>query len=84
MVARNGALAIGLALSAAAFAVRVPAAGQDEQTKTSVPVTVETFERSVRPVLAEHCTGCHGAYVQEAKLRLDSPAFIRKVVPAAH
>jgi mono/diheme cytochrome c family protein len=81
MVARNGALAIGLALSVAAFAVRVPAAGQDEQTKTSVPVTIETFERSVRPVLAEHCTGCHGVYVQEAKLRLDSPAFIRKGGP---
>src|SRR5437763_12672091 len=30
------------------------------------------FEKSVRPVLANHCFECHGPQKQKAKLRLDS------------
>src|SRR3954453_24227748 len=32
----------------------------------------EFFEKSVRPLLAEHCFECHGAKKQKAGLRLDS------------
>jgi hypothetical protein len=34
------------------------------------------FDRQVRPILSQHCTRCHGASLQEGKLRLDSPAAI--------
>ncbi|HAV61572.1 MAG TPA: hypothetical protein DCY13_04310 [Verrucomicrobiales bacterium] len=40
------------------------------------PSTVEHFERSVRPLLANHCFECHGAEKQKGGLRLDSPAGI--------
>jgi hypothetical protein len=33
---------------------------------------VEFFERQIRPVLVEHCQGCHGEKKQQASLRLDS------------
>ena len=36
------------------------------------------FENSVRPILVEHCVGCHGPKKQEAGLRLDSAAGLRK------
>lgn len=36
----------------------------------------EFFERSVRPVLATHCYGCHGAEKQKAGLRLDHGSFV--------
>jgi hypothetical protein len=36
------------------------------------------FERSVRPILAEQCLGCHGAKIQKSSLRLDSKAAILK------
>lgn len=36
------------------------------------------FESRVRPILVEHCVGCHGAKKQEAGLRLDSAAGLRK------
>ncbi|MFZ9860504.1 MAG: PSD1 and planctomycete cytochrome C domain-containing protein [Gemmataceae bacterium] len=36
------------------------------------------FERSVRPILAEQCMGCHGAKIQKSSLRLDSKAAILK------
>ncbi|MDW8266936.1 MAG: DUF1549 domain-containing protein, partial [Gemmataceae bacterium] len=38
----------------------------------------EFFERSVRPILAEHCLRCHGPKKQEAGLRLDTAAGLRK------
>lgn len=38
----------------------------------SSPAEVEFFERKIRPVLVEHCQGCHGEKKQQASLRLDS------------
>jgi mono/diheme cytochrome c family protein len=38
----------------------------------------EAFERRVRPLFVEHCTGCHGAEKQEAGLRLDSREALLK------
>ena len=39
---------------------------------------LDFFEKSVRPVFLDHCVRCHGEKKQEAGLRLDSPAGIRK------
>jgi Protein of unknown function (DUF1553)/Protein of unknown function (DUF1549)/Planctomycete cytochrome C len=39
---------------------------------------IDFFEKSVRPVFLDHCVRCHGEKKQEAGLRLDSPAGIRK------
>jgi hypothetical protein len=36
----------------------------------------QSFERHVRPVLVEHCQGCHGAKKQMGGLRLDSRAAL--------
>jgi mono/diheme cytochrome c family protein len=60
----------GLPLLVAAFA----AAAEPPPT----PAQVEFFEREVRPVLAEHCHGCHGPDKQKSGLRLDSRAFVLK------
>ena len=38
----------------------------------------EFFEKSVRPVLEEHCVKCHGREKQKAELRLDSRSAILK------
>ena len=40
------------------------------------PQAVEFFERSVRPVLAEHCYSCHGPEKQKNDLRVDSRAAL--------
>jgi mono/diheme cytochrome c family protein len=40
------------------------------------PQAVEFFERSVRPVLAEHCFSCHGPEKQKNELRVDSRAAL--------
>ena len=42
------------------------------------PQEVEFFEKSVRPVLADHCYKCHGAEKQKAALRLDSREAVMK------
>ncbi len=42
------------------------------------PQEVEFFEKSVRPVLAEHCYKCHGPEKQKAALRLDSREAVMK------
>jgi Protein of unknown function (DUF1553)/Protein of unknown function (DUF1549)/Planctomycete cytochrome C len=42
------------------------------------PQQVEFFEKSVRPVLIEHCQKCHGAKKQEGGLRLDSKQAVLK------
>jgi mono/diheme cytochrome c family protein len=42
------------------------------------PETIEFFERSVRPVLVEHCQKCHGPEKQESDLRLDSREALLK------
>ena len=43
------------------------------------PEEIDFFERRVRPVLAEHCYGCHSAKasVVQANLRLDTAAGVR-------
>src|SRR5436190_5303326 len=38
----------------------------------------EFFESRIRPVLVEHCQGCHGPKKQQSGLRLDSAAALRK------
>ena len=42
--------------------------------------TADWFETRVRPILAEHCYGCHSASANKSKggLRLDTPEAIRK------
>ncbi len=42
------------------------------------PEQVEFFEKSVRPVLIEHCYKCHGAEKQKGDLRLDSREALLK------
>ena len=42
------------------------------------PEQVEFFEKSVRPVLAEHCYKCHGAEKQKGDLRMDSREALLK------
>ncbi len=42
----------------------------------SDPSAVEFFEKTVRPLLAERCQGCHGSAKQKGGLRLDSRAAI--------
>ena len=36
------------------------------------------YRRDVKPILQERCYACHGALKQQAKLRLDSGARVRK------
>ena len=40
-------------------------------TLFSLCMTATTFEDTVRPFLASHCTACHGKQIQMADLRLD-------------
>ncbi|MBX9581719.1 MAG: DUF1549 domain-containing protein, partial [Gemmataceae bacterium] len=42
--------------------------------RAAEPVDAEFFERKVRPVLVQHCQGCHGAAKQKGGLRLLSRA----------
>ncbi len=39
--------------------------------------SAEFFEKSVRPVLAEHCYSCHGPEKQKSGLRLDHGSFLK-------
>ena len=59
-----------LLLLAACFTL-VPAGA-----RAVTPEESEFFEKSVRPVLAEHCYKCHGPEKQKAALRLDSRAAV--------
>ena len=61
------AIAVGILSLASVF--RLAAADADG---------IEFFERKVRPLFADHCFSCHGEEKQKGKLRLDSPAAIRK------
>jgi hypothetical protein len=62
-----------LSLLLAAAAVGAPARAADE-------AGVEFFESKVRPVLAQHCYGCHSARAKKLRggLRLDSRAALLK------
>ena len=48
----------------------------DDKDATPSPEQVQFFESQVRPVLLEHCAGCHGAKKVKAGLRLDSRAAL--------
>ena len=36
------------------------------------------FEKDIQPIFEANCYNCHGPEKQKAKMRLDTPAFIRK------
>ncbi len=55
----------------------VPIEAANTETAFS-PEAIESFEKNVRPVLAEHCLECHSAKKQESGLRLDSRAAVLK------
>ncbi len=54
----------------------VPAVAAD--AKKLPAEQVEYFEKTIRPILVENCTRCHGAKKQEAGLRLDTAAGLAK------
>ena len=43
-----------------------------QQAESYTRQHLDHFERSIRPVLVQHCIGCHGPQRQEGELRLDS------------
>jgi hypothetical protein len=51
-------------------------AGAAEPAPT--PQALEFFEKQVRPVLVEHCQGCHGSEKKRGGLRLDSKSAFLK------
>ncbi len=72
---------IGLASMTALIGAPSRASGEDAKStvtaaSASDPSAVEFFEKSVRPLLAGRCLGCHGAARQKGGLRLDSRAAI--------
>src|SRR5207302_11351587 len=50
----------------------------DHDTRPATARETEFFEARVRPVLADHCWGCHGPRKQKSGLRLDSPTALLK------
>jgi len=42
----------------------------------ATPAAIEFFEKSVRPILVEHCLKCHGPEQQKGGLRLDARAAL--------
>lgn len=67
---------ISTLLLLAVFSLAADAPGAADTSKPD-PAAIEFFESKVRPVLANHCLGCHGPEKQKAGLRLDSrPAMI--------
>jgi Protein of unknown function (DUF1553)/Protein of unknown function (DUF1549)/Planctomycete cytochrome C len=65
---------VGLAVPRSALGDGEPAT--DLALAKADPAAVEFFEKSVRPILAERCLGCHGPSKQRGKLRLDSRAAV--------
>src|SRR5262249_45827669 len=51
----------------------------ESPARTGSQSEAEFFEARVRPVLAEHCFGCHGSLKQKSGLRLDSRARLLDV-----
>jgi hypothetical protein len=75
------AIAIGVLSLATAIASPSPGFGEDGKPVVSArsstdPAAAEFFEKSVRPLLATRCQGCHGAAKQKGGLRLDSRAAV--------
>ncbi len=46
--------------------------------QTPDPKAAEHFEKVIRPILAEHCVGCHGGETAKSGLRLDNRAGFLK------
>jgi hypothetical protein len=60
----------------ARLAVRAEGEGSAPTRAVANPADIEFFEKSVRPILAERCQGCHGTAKQKGGLRLDSRAAV--------
>ncbi len=61
----------------AGLTVFVPSAGRAEAAGGEAdPAAIEFFEKSVRPILAARCQGCHGPAKQKGGLRLDARAAL--------
>jgi len=74
-------LALALALAAGQQGVSgapQPKAAPRPLARQSAAPGVEFFEKKIRPVLAEQCYSCHGPKLQQASLRLDTAAGLRK------
>ncbi len=65
-------------LASALLTIGTTACSLAVETKPASPGAVEFFEKTIRPILAENCLGCHGAKKQQAGLRLDSAAGLAK------
>jgi mono/diheme cytochrome c family protein len=61
-----------IAILAALLALAPTYEGQAADEKALSPEQVQFFESQVRPILVEHCQGCHGEKKTKAGLRLDS------------
>ncbi len=46
--------------------------------RAAEPVDNDYFEKRVRPILVQHCVGCHGEKKQKGELRLDAKAGFAK------
>lgn len=55
-------------------ALTLSAAGASAGDSKASPAQVEFFEKTIRPILANHCFECHGPDKQRGSLRLDSRA----------
>jgi hypothetical protein len=62
---------LGLLVHVLGFGVR---AQETKEQPSLPPAAIAFFEKKVRPVLADHCSRCHGEMKQKGSLRLDSRA----------
>ncbi len=63
-----------LAILALVFCINSTPRADAQKPAQSPSESLQHFERSVRPVLAEHCISCHGPAKQKGGLRLDTRA----------
>lgn len=68
--------------TAAEFSTRREAARGISEHSASDSADSDSFERSIRPVLVEHCYSCHGPDVHEAGLRFDQRDSVFSVAPS--
>src|SRR5688572_12375125 len=59
-------------------ALATPVTAQTPASPTRTPVN---YDAQIRPILAQHCYGCHGPEAQQSGLRLDlrQPAMRRRL-----
>jgi mono/diheme cytochrome c family protein len=72
---RLGLLAVSLCWLLASYAY---SSRRDAPDPKPTPAQAEFFENKIRPVFAQNCASCHGKDSQNAGLRLDSLAAIKK------